>query len=418
MQCSLTAFSWILVLSYHSGTAGDWLLQRPSDYPPAVVHQQAVADSVLTLGNTLVERSFTTTPDFACVSFRSLLTAPPTEILRAVGPEALVTLDGVAYHIGGLVLPPNVTGANCSATHCPDAARRGIFTDPATLQTLRRNDSSWHYVSHTIDTELTKHFEWTPGTRHSPTDVSWPPKGTALHVCFEAPASSPTLHKKLQVTVHYEITQGAPIVTKWLTVSPRPGVPPAAVAGVVISGVHVEFLSVTQPYSPLALSTYPFYRSLLPNPWRHGWDGNAPFDGLLWVEMDQGHSASINWQDDLRVAPTCSQCQGGIAPGAGEPVLNVSYNDRDASIFQDFTNSYRFRLALDPSLPGTENATFTSMRALELVLDVAGDHERTGMAVKRMKRLLAPAIQENPIFMASPQILAIALMRVMLTTLH
>jgi hypothetical protein len=225
MQRSLVAFSWILVLSCRSGTAGDWLLQRPSDYPPAVVHQQAVADSVLTLGNTLVERSFTTTPDFACVSFRSLLTAPPTEILRAVGPEALVTLDGVAYHIGGLVLPPNVTGANCSATHCPDAARRGIFTDPATLQTLRRNDSSWHYVSHTIDTELTKHFEWTPGTRHSPTDVSWPPKGTALHVCFEAPASSPTLHKKLQVTVHYEITQGAPIVTKWLTVSPRPGVP-------------------------------------------------------------------------------------------------------------------------------------------------------------------------------------------------
>lgn len=72
-----------------TSSPGDWLLSRPGDYPPATVRRHAARDT-LTVGNTLIERTFSTAPDFACVSFESLLTEPPTEILRAVGPEALI----------------------------------------------------------------------------------------------------------------------------------------------------------------------------------------------------------------------------------------------------------------------------------------------------------------------------------------
>ena len=59
---------------------------------------------------------------------------------------------------------------------------------------------------------------------------------------------------------------------------------------------------------------------------------------------------------------------------------------------------YGFGVALDPERPGTEGAVFQSFKAIELVLD-STVKERSGLAVRRMKRLLAPASQENPIFM-------------------
>lgn len=39
---------------------------------------------------------------------------------------------------------------------------------------------------------------------------------------------------------------------------------------------------------------------------------------------------------------------------------------------------------------------FQSFRTIELVLD-STEKERSGLAVRRMKRLLAPASQENPV---------------------
>ena len=57
---------------------------------------------------------------------------------------------------------------------------------------------------------------------------------------------------------------------------------------------------------------------------------------------------------------------------------------------------YSFGVALDPDLPGTEGSVFQSFRTIELVLD-STEKERSGLAVRRMKRLLAPASQENPV---------------------
>ena len=125
------------------------------------------------------------------VSFRSLLQRPAAEILRSVQPEALVQLDGITYHVGGLVLP-TAGATNCSAEACPTAARLGVWTDPATLGGMVRNDSAFSYESHSLGTPQPR-YEWTPGTRHAPSDVEWPPKGVALHVVFSPPASAPAI---------------------------------------------------------------------------------------------------------------------------------------------------------------------------------------------------------------------------------
>lgn len=444
------------------------------------------------LRNGLIEREFTTSPDFACVSFRSLMHRPPAEILRAVQPEALVQLDGVTYHVGGLVVPPSAVG-NCSADACPSAAHLGIWTDKGTLSGMVRNDSAFTYVSHSTGTPQPQ-FEWIPGTRHAPTDVAWPAKGVTLSVTFSAPATAAVAHRQLEVTIHYELFSGAPVVTKSLTIGPKPGVSPADVAHIVVTGATVEYLSVTQPYSPLALYSYaPPARD---EPYAHGNHGQGEaYNGMLWVEQDSSHGQIVTWQDDPIVVP-----RGGAAPGMGEPVLNVSYSDQkdrfapnppappplpvpppppcptnctafchtnsvpcanctacgycanpggrivhgpdQGEIYPYYGNpchqqsdcrqcaldrtctctaivspagqerscckangghdhggqEYSFGVPLDPRLPGTEGGVFQSFRTIELVLD-STEKERSSLAVRRMKRLLAPASQENPIFM-------------------
>ena len=99
------------------------------------------------------------------------------------------------------------------------------------------------------------------------------------------------------------------------------------VAGITVTGATVEYLAVTQPYSPLALYSYaPAERN---EPYATGAPRNQgqgeAFNGLLWVEQDSSHGQFVTWQDDPIVRPN-----GGAAPGAGEPLLNVSYaNQKD-----------------------------------------------------------------------------------------
>ena len=298
----------------------DWLLSTSSsDFGPATA-TVSEPDRLL-LANGLVEREFSTAPDFACVSFRSLLQRPAAEILRSVQPEALVQLDGITYHIGGLVLP-TAGATNCSAEACPTAARLGVWTDPATLSGMVRNDSAFSYESHSLGTPQPR-YEWTPGTRHAPSDVDWPPKGVALYVVFSPPASAPAAHRQLRVTLSYELFAGAPVLTKWLTIEPQPGVPPSAVADVVVTGCTVEYLAVTQPFSPLALYSYaPKEDVRLGTPYANNQKAGQgeQYNGLLYVLSDSSHGMGVYWQDDAHVLPN-----GGAAPGAGEPLLNVSY---------------------------------------------------------------------------------------------
>ena len=231
----------------------DWLVEPASTFGAATV-SNTTGGARIVLGNALIEREFTLSPDFACVSFRSLMHTPPSEILRAVQPEALVQLDGVSYHIGGLVVPPTAAG-NCSADACPSAAHLGVWTDKGTLGKMVRNESAFNYVSHSTGTPKPQ-FEWAPGTRHAPTNVAWPAKGVTLSVTFAAPATAVAAHRQLEVIIHYELFSGAPVVTKSLTIAPKPGVSPKDVAHIVVTGATVEYLSVTQPYSPLALYSY------------------------------------------------------------------------------------------------------------------------------------------------------------------
>ena len=59
----------------------------------------------IVLDNGLVRRTWRLAPNGACVGFDNLMTGQ--SMLRSVRPEARVTIDGVAYDVGGLTGQPN-----------------------------------------------------------------------------------------------------------------------------------------------------------------------------------------------------------------------------------------------------------------------------------------------------------------------
>eukprot|EP01052_Picozoa_sp_SAG31_P050894 SAG31_NODE_11831_length_994_cov_1.012291_2_plen_70_part_01 len=55
---------------------------------------------------------------------------------------------------------------------------------------LTANASAFQFHSYST-AEPTELFEWKPGTRHTPADISWPPKGVHLQLEFASPPGAP-----------------------------------------------------------------------------------------------------------------------------------------------------------------------------------------------------------------------------------
>ena len=380
----------------------DWLLHPPAAFPPATA---TFADGVLALSNGLVTRKFVARDGlFACTTYQreGADGEQPTDLLRVVKPEAIIELDGVAYHVGGAAATVDET---CEVASCPDAARRGIFTDDVALAALAPNATAWQYVSHAV-VSIEPPFEWTPGTRHAPSDVAWPPLGVAVDVAFEAPASSPwhrlpARHARVGVVVRYELYQGVPLLTKRVTL--RDAAPRAPF--VDVTGLTVELLGLTQPASPVPLVSYaPNARGEWGDATDYGvgnaapWGGGKGYPGLLYAEADTPHVSSVVWEDDAPSLGTGSLQPDG-APGAGEPVLRAAYTQTLLGSAADplpptsAWQKYGFRVPLDPSMPGTEGGALASFRLLQLLHEPDATPERKSMGQRRMRRLLAPAVQ-------------------------
>ena len=293
-------------------------------------------------------------------------------ILRATLPEAFVTLDGTQYPIGGLV----------------NAGPHSYFNRSNTKFDVSAN--AFNYVGYTTRAPEAP-FHWEPGFRHSPTSVSWPPKGLKLIVEFQAPPSvTRPEHANVTVYVNYEMYVGIPLVAKWLTVSY------SGMAPVRVDRVTVEYLGVQKPYVVENLSQLPW-------PWDH--DSSAATSSWLYIETNEPHGTQVIWATD----PASPE-----SPGADEPVLNCTYtlgpgvalgdtsvwiysvlrSKRDTWFKSQFGRGSSWKGSVDQE---NRNYEFDTFHVLELVTD-SSDRERVALSRHRMTRLLAPQAQENPIF--------------------
>jgi hypothetical protein len=338
----------------------DWLVTPPSAWPAPTFERNA--DASWTLSNGLVSRTFVFEPAFGTVDFFSH--ARGASLLRAIDVEGYIGLDGTVYPLGGIIQ----TGTHYHAFI--NRSDTGIQVNPAGW-----NATGWALGPPTAP------FPWTPGTRGSPADAPWPPVGLTLSVTLAAPASAPPAHRAVSVTLHYQLVVGVPLLTQWVSVNSTG----AAAAGVVVTSAAPVSLRVAQPYSPLSFSPYP--PSTL----------QTDVTSYLYVETDEPHGTGVWWADDSAVV---------ASPGAEEAQLVTNYTLGPGVVLSGGGGGTAAFAALGntaykPRYHDTRTsdvAEFVSFRTFLMVTDTS-EPERFGLCVRRLYRLWAPQIQENPVFM-------------------
>jgi hypothetical protein len=315
----------------------DWLID-PAPFKAQVRDERSRHE--LVLENGLTRRTIRLTPNAATVDYQSLVTGE--QLLRAMGPEARVTIGGVEYAVGGL------TGQLVKNYLKADWIEK-MQTDPAAYRF-----TDWK------EEPLAARFAWKKRPEWLSRDLPWPPPGKQVTLRFVPPAQVPEKTPKTaaglpEIDIHYAIYDGIPLIEKWLTVrntTPKP----VRVNKTIVETLQVEESeSATEPninWEPSSLYVETDYAYLSMN------GKSANKHSVRWLP-DHNYSTQVNY--DLQT-PCVLECGPEFGP------------DTDVA-------------------PGEE---LTSIRCFELLRD-GTDRERRGLAQRRMYRTIAPWTQENPV---------------------
>ncbi len=307
---------------------GDWLVGGV--VAPARITVNASKTDVI-LANGLVERRFRLTPNAATVGLNHVATGE--SFLRAVSPEAEVTLDDSTYAVGGLTGQPD-----------------GAFLRQSWIPTLRAIPGAFRFTG-MEQGKPSPMLDWRR-VRSAPA-AAWPPAGAALTLHFAAP---PGPHAGVNVAVHYELYDGAPLFAKWIVLHNNSARP------VRVRRVTTEILRAVEAESQV--------------------------DGVQ------------NWMlPNITVAS--DYAFGGGSLDAANRVANwVSDSTYTTQVNYNRTMPAMLlvRPPRGPDVVVAPGDSLVSFRTFELLHD-SRERERHDLGVRRMYRLLAPWVTENPIMM-------------------
>jgi len=117
--------------------------------------------------------------------------------LRSVRPEAILTLNGKDYPVGGLLGQPIQN-----------------YLLPEWVEAMTNQPSAFRCAGFEVGKTQAR-FPWKPRLEWMANPALWPPPGIALTFSYTAPSSL----EKVTVAVHYELFDGLPLISKWITVS-------------------------------------------------------------------------------------------------------------------------------------------------------------------------------------------------------
>jgi hypothetical protein len=288
------------------------------------------------LANGLVRRIIRIKPDAATVAFDDLTTGQ--SLLRSVRPEADVTIDGKRIDVGGLQGQPIQN-----------------YLEPSWIARLKANPAAFHFLGFRIGRTVAR-FPWKKQREWLTEDAPWPPPGASLTLTFgpQGRGTGPI------VDVHYEIYDGLPLISKWLTIrntSSRP---------MMLNSLIVEQLAVVESESLVDGGASNFCRAYYPLEAFSDYS----FGGNMSANVD---APAIHWEPDPLY------------------LTQVNYNRQTPCLL----------VCSPPIGPETEIApggVFDSFRVFELAHD-STDRERRGLEARKAYRAMAPWVQENPILM-------------------
>ncbi len=268
----------------------------------------------LILDNGLIRRTFVTSPNFATVDYTNQITG--SSLLRGIKPEAVLTINGHPFEVGGLKGQPDYA-----------------YLDSDWIADLTSDENAFQFREYRVGEPETP-YPWVH--RRSTTASVYPPAGVTLTVVFSPPPSVGSL----QVCVHYELYQGIPVLSKWITIR-NAGQEP-----VQLDALSCEILAV-----------------------------NEQEKNRLHVESDYAFSRmeTTQWGPDA------------------DYMTQVDYRYQMPLLM---TSHY----PLGPGVILQPDEIFKSFRTFEVLHD-SDERERKGLARRKMYRTVAPQVTENPILM-------------------
>ncbi len=214
-------------------------------------------------------------------------------------PEAIVTLNGRGWEIGGLDGQPDRS-----------------YLEPAWLAKMSASSNGFRFVRHRVAKPEAR-YPWQP--RFGAANVPWPPKGLRLSLEFESPGStnSATAIAGVAISIHYEIYDGLPVIAKWVTISNGNS------GEIVVDKLVVELLAAT------------------PDQRRR-----------LLVDCDQFHPSSLVWTSDAnwRTFAPLNPGDARFLPHPQEYLFLAEYARGPATILrpgESFESFRTFELLMD-----------------------------------------------------------------------
>lgn len=313
----------------------DWLVD-PQPFESSI--QVDEKQGVIVISNGLVKRTIDLRLG-ATVGFVNQMT--DQSVIRAVEPEGWVTLNGKAYSIGGAEGQPNKA-----------------FLTKAWLKSMKPLKDSLRLTSYEV-APIRPRLEW-KRTRHHAPDSAWPPKGKALKINYRVMADEVEDSADCAVAIHYEIYDGIPVLSKWLTVENL------GKQTITVDRFQSERLSVVEHSNVVETRE----GVALPRPDTLHVETDMAFGGF---NHPQANRHAVHWRTD----PSYT--------------TQVNYQLRMPVLLE-------VEPTFGPAQDIGPGKTFESFRAFELAYD-SSDRERRGLALRKMYRTIAPWVTENPLML-------------------
>jgi hypothetical protein len=329
-QLILVIITIIFAALIVSGDAigSDWLVTQVKE--PAKIEKRLDGREII-LSNSLISRTLRLRPNAATVAYDNLITGE--SILRGLKPEAIIELDGQKYEVGGL-----------------QGQIEYAYLQAGTIDSLSNNPDSFQFSNYEIG-DIKERFGW-KRKRYS-AQSTWPPAGKSLTLNFVPPGDK---LKGLELSIHYEVYQGIPLLAKWLTIHNDGD------KTVRLNTFTSEILAAVE------------YESLVgePNQWEY---------------------PNIHVESDYEFGGDDSRNANKTAHWVADPQYSTQVN------YKRMTPAMlEVRPPIGPDLMIEPGGTFESFRTFELIYD-STERQRKGLELQRMYRIIAPWCMENPIIM-------------------
>lgn len=258
------------------------------------------------------------------------------QLIRAVKAEARITLDGKDYNIGGL-----------------HGQKEQAYFLPEWLPALTSDNADFQLLKYEVS-NIPDFVKWKPGSWWT----TYKKKQDGKMLTFVYTNNSTELSGVI-VKVNYAIYDGIPLIVKWVTIDNN------GKKAVKINRVVNEILATVEEESAVVGTPQEMKK-------QHGIyvETNYAFNNAMRYDISD---QTTHWKTDSTYTS------------------QVNYNYETPCLLEIYPEKA-------PGIELQPGENFTSVRTHELLMD-SYDRERRGLAIRKMYRVVAPWVTENPVFM-------------------